>query len=202
MLKHIFILLMTVCFVSTLTACSGRQVKRVDVDETIDLSGHWNDSDARMVAEEMMEEALSHPWAEAFEAEHNRQPVVIVGRVRNKSHEHVNTEVFTKALERQLINSGKVEFVATPEERLDIRAERDDQQKGYTDPETVAAMGREIGADYMLLGSLHSVKDEIKRQYVIYYQANLELIDIETNRKIWIGQKEIKKTVKIPRFGF
>lgn len=202
MLKRLWIFALILSFSGIFSACSARQVERVDVDETIDLSGYWNDSDARMVAEGMIKEALSHSWAEDFEAEHGQKPVVIVGRVRNRSHEHINTEVFTKALERELINSGKVEFVATPEERLDIRAEREDQQKGYTDPETVAAMGRELGADYMLLGSLNSIKDEVKRHHVIYYQANLELIDIETNRKIWIGQQEIKKTVKISRFGF
>jgi len=201
MFKRTLILILVAGLAGTLGACSARQVKRVDVNKPTDLSGYWNDTDAQMVAEEMIKESLSNPWAEVFTAKNGRKPVVIVGPVHNRSQEHINTEVFTKSLERALINSGKVVFVAAPEERQDIRAEREDQQKGYTDPATMAAMGKELGADYMLLGSLNSVKDEVKRQYTIFYQANLELIDIETNRKVWIGQKEIKKTVTIPRFG-
>ena len=60
---------------------------------------------------------------------------------------------------------------------------------------------KETGADYMLIGSLNSVKDAKKNQYVILYQVNLELVDISTNQKVWIGQKEIKKVVTNPKFS-
>ena len=54
----------------------------------------------------------------------------------------------------------------------------------------------------MLQGSINTIKDEIKGKYVILYQVNLELIELESNLKAWIGQKEIKKYVKRSRFTF
>jgi hypothetical protein len=39
--------------------CAGPKVKRTEVDETIDLSGRWNDTDSRLVAEEMIQDCLS-----------------------------------------------------------------------------------------------------------------------------------------------
>jgi len=183
------------------SGCGGRNVKRYGVDKTIDLSGRWNDTDSRLVAEEMIKDCLMRPWINRFDEKNNREPVVIVGSVVNRSHEHINSQVFTKDLEMTLLNSGQVKFVASKKERQEVRDERNSQQKGYTDEETIKAAGLETGADFMLKGSINSVKDEIKGKYVILYQVNLELIDLATNQKVWIGQKEIKKFVKKGKFS-
>ena len=104
------------------------KVERVGADTQIDLSGNWNDTDSRLVAEEMVKDALyGRPWISEFKTAKNTKPRVIVGKVLNKSHEHINTETFVKDLERELINSGEVKFVASSEQRQEIRAERDDQ---------------------------------------------------------------------------
>ena len=67
---------------------------------------------------------------------------------------------------------------------------------------TLKPRKEETGADFMLQGSINSVKDEISGKYVILYQVNLELVDLTTNEKAWIGQKEIKKVVSRRSFGF
>jgi len=184
-----------------LTGCSSTSVKRVDVDETIDLSGQWNDTDSRLVAEEMIGDVLSRTWVQDFRLRHSgKAPVVIVGTVRNRSDEHINTRTFVKNLERELINSGEVDFVAASGEREEIRAERQNQA-AYSSEETAKEEGQEIGADFMLYGSINTITDRIEGKQVKYYQVNLELSHIETNRKVWIGEKKIKKVVKKSRVG-
>ena len=42
--------------------CGGTKVTRIDHDQTVDLSGQWNDSDSRMVSEEMIKDCLSQAW--------------------------------------------------------------------------------------------------------------------------------------------
>ncbi|HNV23416.1 MAG TPA: penicillin-binding protein activator LpoB [Candidatus Omnitrophota bacterium] len=183
-----------------LSGCATK-VERVKVDNKVDLSGVWNDYDAQLVSKETIADCLKASWLETFQKDQGRQPVVIVGSMANRSHEHINTQIFTKSLERELLNSGKVWFVASSEERKQMRGERKDQDLGFTDPATMAKKMKETGADYMLIGSLNSVKDAKKNQYVILYQVNLELVDISTNQKVWIGQKEIKKVVTNPKFS-
>lgn len=176
--------------------CASTTVKRTDVEETIDLSGRWNDSDSRMVSEEMIRDCLDRPWLERYKARHNEQiPTVIVGRVRNRSHEHINVQTFVKDLERSLINSGQVRFVAAKDEREGVREERLDMAGNATE-DTMKGPGQEIGADYMLIGTLNSIRDEISGKAVMYYQVNLELIDMESNVKVWIGEKKIKKLIE------
>jgi uncharacterized protein (TIGR02722 family) len=167
------------------------------VDEEVDLSGKWNDVDSRMVSEKMIGDCLNSPWVARFEQNRPGQPpVVIVQSIRNRSHEHINTQTFIKDLETAMVNSGLVDVVASSDEREELRVERKDQFAGYTSDATTKSFGEEIGADFALQGSINTIKDQIKGQYVIYYQVNLELINIETNRKAWIGEQKIKKNVK------
>jgi penicillin-binding protein activator len=181
-----------------LTAC-GTKVTRMDVGEVKDLSGRWNDTDSRLVAEEMIQDCLNHPWVVQFSTRAGKQPDVIVGQIRNRSSEHISTETFTKDLERALINSGRAHFVASAEERLGVREERLDQDI-HASPETRKSPGMEAGADYMLSGSINSIIDQEGKEKVVYYQVNLELIDMTNNRKVWIGDKKIKKFVERSRF--
>lgn len=175
---------------------TGPDIDRTDPGTTVDYSGRWNDTDSQIVAKAMIEDCLNRPWVDTFMAgREGRKPVVIVGHVRNNSHEHINTEVFTKSFERELINSGRVRVVAENQLRGDIRDERKSIQAN-SDPATIKKFGKEAGADFILLGVVSTIKDEVEQRYVIYYQTNLELIDIETNEKVWIGENKIKKDVK------
>lgn len=178
----------------------GTKVSRIEVDEVRDLSGRWNDTDSRLVAESMVQDCLSHPWLSSFTLRTGKKPDVIVGRILNRSGEHISTETFTKDLERALINSGRASFVASAEERQSVREERLDQDL-HAAPETRKAPGQEAGADYMLIGSVNSIVDREKGEKVVYYQISLELIDMTDNRKVWIGDKKIKKFIQRSRFG-
>ena len=178
-----------------LTGCSpSKTVTRVEPGKTIDLSGDWNDTDSRLVAEEMIKDVLSNPWVGEFKGEKHRPPDVIVGTVRNRSSEHIQTIPFIKNLERELVNSGRVNFVANKEERQEVREERSDQQENASD-ESVKRFQQEAGADFMLRGDITTIIDQEGGEKVKYYQVNLELVNMETNRKAWIGEKKIKKVV-------
>jgi uncharacterized protein (TIGR02722 family) len=178
------------------TGCtSTRKVERIDETETIDLSGRWNDTDSRLVAEEMISDALSRDWKDNSLEKQGQKPSVVVGLVRNKSHEHINTETFIKDIEREFINSGMVRVVQAGSARDQLREERGQQQE-FASPETVKSWGREIGADFMLQGVLNSIVDTIDKKKVVFYQVDLELSDIETGEKVWIGSKKIKKFIK------
>ncbi len=178
-----------------LLAACGQTVTRVDSDSVTDLSGNWNDTDSRLVAQEMIQDVLSRSWLSKFNRNSGKAPTVIVGTVRNLSHEHINTRTFIADMERELINSGEVEFVASAEDREEIRREVKEQDLHATE-ETRKAMGQEIGADFMLQGSINTIVDAVSGEQAHFYQIDLALIQLGSNRKVWVGQKKIKKTVE------
>jgi uncharacterized protein (TIGR02722 family) len=181
------------------TACAAPQprVRRLDANETTDLSGRWNDTDSRLVADEMIQDSLSRPWLAQATGRLRGPPAVIVQGVRNTSMEHINTQTFVEDLQRALINSGRVNFVASADERGDLRSERADQDVNASE-ETRKAHGQERGADYALSGTISSITDRDGGEAVVFYQINLKLLDLKTNQIVWNGQKKIKKAVSRP----
>lgn len=185
-----------------LTACGHEtKVTRVDSETVTDLSGRWNDTDSRLVAEEMVKTSLGSAWLGNYTKDRNRQPVVIVGTILNRSHEHIDIQTFVNDLSRELINSGKVKFVAAKGEREEVREERRDQAIHALE-RTQKGPGKETGADYMMKGYISTILDEQDKTKASYYQVDLELIDLESNEKSWVGQKKIKKVIERKRSVF
>jgi uncharacterized protein (TIGR02722 family) len=188
--------------VAGLAACGAEtKVTRVDAGVVTDLSGRWNDTDSRMVAESMVKEALEYPWLNNFSQTNRRQPVVVVGTVINSSHEHINVQTFVTDLERELTNSQKVTFVAGKTEREEVRVERKEQAM-YAREDTQKAPGKEIGADYMMKGTIATILDEAEGAKAMFYQIDLQMVDLESNAKVWFGQKKIKKVIEKKRTIF
>jgi uncharacterized protein (TIGR02722 family) len=179
--------------------CGGKSVTRIESDTTVDLSGKWNDTDSRLVSEEMVRDCLNQAWLRRHMTEEGKVPVVIVGVVRNKSMEHIPVETFIKDIERAFINSGEVTVVADAGERMDIRAEREAMQGNVTS-ETLKRFGREVGADFVMSGVINQIKDTEGGEEISFYQTDLELINVESNVKVWIGQKKIKKYIARGRY--
>ncbi|MBQ6781563.1 MAG: penicillin-binding protein activator LpoB [Treponema sp.] len=178
------------------TGDGSAKVTRLDADTQTDLSGYWNDTDVRIVTDSLVSECVNSPAVTAFNQVKKRTPIVIVGSFRNQSDEHIDTSILAKKFESSLINSGKVDFVASASERGEVRDERNDQQVNSSE-ETAKSLRNETGADFMLIGSVKTIIDSSGKQTTRTYYVNAELIDIETNRKLWVGDNSsIKKLIK------
>ena len=176
----------------TLTACSTTVTR---VEAPVDRSGRWNDTDSRLTADALIKDALDHPWSQRFTQVAGRKPVVVVGTVLNRTHEHFDTQTFVKDLERALAQSRQVQLVADAGQRQDVRQERLDQAQ-HTRADTVQPTGQESEADFMLQGTINSLVDELDDTRAVFYQVDLELLDIASNVKVWQGQKKVKKLVE------
>lgn len=179
---------------SVLLAACGTKVNRIDASEARDLSGRWNAIDSRQVSDTLIQQSLNEPWYARTVAKIHKEPVVIVGTVINNSMEHIDTGMFIRDMQRALINSGKVQFVASAAERGEVRTERLEQDE-FASEATRKAFGKEVGADFMMSGELSSLVDQSGKRAVVTYQVNLKLIDIETNQIVWLGEEVITKDV-------
>lgn len=174
---------------------SKKKVSRVDENKEIDMSGRWNDTDSRLVSAEMVRDAMGRVWISDHQEQHNRKPALIVGIVKNKTSEHISSETFINDIEREFINSGKVKMIQSGAAREELRNERAAQQD-FASKETTKKWGLEQGADYMLQGTINSISDSDGKQKLVYYQIDLTIVHLESNEKVWIGTKKIKKVVK------
>lgn len=187
----------TLCLLPALLLCActpTREVSRVDPNAPIDVDYRFNDVDARQVYQGMVGDALYRNWLDRFGQASGRKPVVVVGPVRNDTQQYIDTQMFTTQFERELLNSDRVRFVAMPDQRDAIRTERAQGQE-WSRPETRKQMRNELGADFILIGRVADDQPRALsgRSGVSYYQVTLEMIDLESNEKVWIGVQEVKK---------
>ena len=198
-MQRILLLILAVSLLLLLGCGPSVKVTRTNTDQTVDLSGRWNDTDASLTAQEMIKDVLSKPWYAEFVSDNDRKPVLIVGTVRNLSVEHIDATPFIDDMERELVNSGLVKFVASQGERAEIRQEVMEQQSKASE-ETAKRLAAETGADFILQGSIKTIIDAIEGKQVKYYQVDLQLVNLETSEKVWLNTKKIKKVVQRNKF--
>ena len=192
-----FLLILVMVFL--LSACASG-VTRVDSSTQIDLSGYWNSTDVRIVCDALIADALSSPRVQqAIARMGGRTPTVLVGRFRNESSEHIDTAIISTTMETAIFNSGIMDFVAGGAVRDEIRAERQDQLS-FASEETAAALANEVGADFMLFGTVRTIIDRAGNQTVRTYYVSAEMTNVETNQRIWMAtNNDIKKVIVQPR---
>jgi PBP1b-binding outer membrane lipoprotein LpoB len=185
----------------TQTACVNKHVTRIEPSAATDLSGRWNDTDSRLVANQLVQQALDDGWTKRYASAHaGEAPTVIVSGFNNRTLEHIPVGTFVKDIERAFVLTGAARVVASSDERRELRAERRDQQQNAR-ADTRSRIGQEQGARYALTGELQAIEDVDGRERVVFYQVDATLIDLETNTKVWVGQHKIKKYIERARFG-
>ncbi len=208
--RMMFLATLCIVVIVSISCQTGTSVSRLSTDADIDLSGYWNDTDIRTAAESLVEDSLDSSWIDQFRIRKMKNPVVIVGNFLNRSSEHIDTSIIAKRIhidtsiiakrfEMELINSGKIDMVADVAFRASVRDEREEQQY-FASESTAKALGKEIGADYLLQGAVRTNLDQVSGKSVRTYYITAELIDIETSKKVWVGEYIIKKMVKISKY--
>jgi penicillin-binding protein activator len=199
--RHALSALSGVLLVTAAGGCMSVHVTRVEPTAVTDLSGRWNDTDSRLVANQLIEQTLAAGWTKQYTDTHGGEaPAIVVGGFTNRTMEHIPVGTFVKDIENALISTGAARVVASGTERSDLRDERRDQQQNAR-ADTRAKLGQELGARYVLAGELQAIEDREGRERVVFYQVDASLIDLETNAKVWVGQKKIKKYIERARFS-
>jgi len=195
-MKKYLLVLGVVLFLMSSCASTGTTVQRVDSNTRIDLSGYWNDTDVKIVCQALIDDCLNSPRVnQAIRAMRGKTPVVLVGRFKNDSSEHIDTSIITTTMETVIFNTGRMDFVAGGSTRDALRAERQDQLSNASEA-TAAALGNETGADFMLFGSVKTIVDRAGNQTVRTYFVSAEMTNVETNQRMWMAtNSEIKKIV-------
>ncbi len=199
MIKFSFFIATSVLFLSSCSSSMKGSYNDPTNSEIVD--DRWNETDARKTSEAIISQMLTKPWLKDFKRENRKKPVVIVADIENRTDEHIDTKALTEFIRDELINSGKVRFLNN-QQRDQLLAEIKYQNSGMVEAKTRKKAGRQIGADFMLSGSISSsvhTRDGLK---TVTYQTALTLTNLETSEISWSGKKLIKKRFERSSFGW
>jgi len=177
-------------------ACSKR-VEYGDPTATETLTIDFGSTDLQMIGEKMVGSLLASQVVQQ-----GHRPVILVSRVRNKTDEHIDTKAITDKIRTALVNSGAVRFVADDVREEVIQELRYQTDSGHVAPETRKRIGKLVGAGYLLMGEITSIRKKAGRQTDLYFKITLNLVELETGLIRWAEEKEIRKGQKKAVIGW
>lgn len=177
-------------------ACSKR-VEYGDPTATETLTIDFGSTDLQVIAEKMVRSLLSSPAVQL-----GNRPVVLVAGLRNKTDEHIDTKTITDKIRTALVRSGAVGFVADEMREEVMRELRYQTDSGFVDPDTRKRIGKLVGAGYLLMGEITSIRKKAGRETDLYFKITLNLVELETGLIRWAEDKEIRKGKKRPMIGW
>ncbi len=186
-------LIVSASLVGLLAACSGpRAFTRGTYEDpnTIEmLSDQFNENDLQLIAKKMVNSLASTP---RFSQPAQVLPVVLVGRLKNKTSEHIDMASLGDKIQTGLAQTGRFALLDKAA-REDLAEEYEYQQSGYVRPDAAKGPGQQSSADYLLTGEISSIVQQVGNDKLVYYKMTAKLNNVRTGIVEWTDEKEIRK---------
>lgn len=185
-----------------LSACGGPRPGRVgdgsvyyeDAGAVETVTANYGSTDLQTTAEFITQSLLGSRWI----AEAPMPPRIRLHQIKNYTDEHIDGKGIADKIRIKLMQSGKVRFLADSENLDQVFDERD-----LTESTTVKAGNTAMAAsDYILTGSVRSIRKRSDKLADVFYQFTLELVDHQSGEIVWADEKEIRKVSTKPTVGW
>lgn len=194
LLKLLATLVLSILGLWIVSGCASFKGEYSDPNAVEIVDDRWNETDARVTSEKMISAMLSKYWLKAFkERNGGKRPLVIVGEVENRTDEHIDVKALSNYVSDELINSGRVRFVDAANRERILKEINYQNESGMVSEKTAKRKGRQVGADFLLFGTLSSSVHKRDGLKTVTYQTNLRLTDLETAEIVWSSKHLIKK---------
>jgi penicillin-binding protein activator len=188
-------LVLLVSLAAVLSACGGpRAFTRGTYEDpnTIEmLSDHFNENDLQLIAKKMVASLVNSPRFSQM-GPGAPMPVVLVGRMKNRTSEHIDMNSLADKIQTGLAQSGRFALLDKAA-REDIAEEYEFQQSGYVDPRAAKGPGQQVSADYLMTAEISSIVQQVGRDKLVYYKMTAKLNNVRTGLVEWTDEKEIRK---------
>ncbi len=207
--------LLATLLVSSFQATGCSSIRYGDPDKTETTTIDWGSKDLQQFADFMVGSLIESPGLNYMDSEGkgaDKRIIVAFGGIANETSEHINTEMISRRIQDQLLESGKFRFVARKEAagQDEIGDEiRFQQGSGRVKPEMAKAFGQQLGADIVLYGALadiskstgRSVESVGTKKKDVYYQFYMSAVNITTGEILWGKTEDIRKEATVGLFG-
>ena len=158
------------------------------------LTADFGSSDLQATAEKMTQSLLETRYISKAQ----QPPKVRLRDVKNQTYEHIDTKAITDKIRIKLLKSGSVRFLADKSNLDQVNDERDLTETA-TKKTSVKPM---TDSDYIITGTVRSIKKATKDVQDVYYNISLELVDPQSGEILWADEKEIRKVTSKPSIGW
>ncbi len=195
-----WISLFSVCAMLTGCAAFRHRVEDVDVEEGRTYDEQYGHRDLRELSADLSQQLLSS----TFMQRQDEQPILMITGIRNDTDEYIDTRSITDRMRVLMMESGRLRFI-NEARRAELLAEQGYQAE-HVEPAQQVAIGRQLGAEYMLSGAFSKIARSSPRQIRIsrrrlnYYKMSMEVTDLQTGEIMWVAEREFAREAREPLF--
>ncbi len=185
------------------TGCAATTRTLDPNEDTIHYDANYDFSDKKEIVASLTDSLMNTPLLNR----ESGKPIIVTYGIANETAEHINTGGISDDIRLSLIKAGEYRFV-NRKQRDNVLAEADFQYAGFVPPEQRIIEGRQLGANYILSGTLRSIEKNQPRQWrlnkrkLVYYSLNLEMTNIQTGEVSWADNVEIARESSQPILGW
>lgn len=186
------------------SGCAAFRAKTTEVDPTQPrhISQRYDYTDMLKVSDALSSKLLASP----FMTRQAEAPVMMVAGIQNRTDRYEDMKNLSDRIRNECLKTGKVRFIN--EARRDDLLKEQGYQAANATPESMVQAGRQLGAKYMITGSLTLMKQETPRQVRVsktltnYYKITLEVTDLTTGEIVWTEEEQFARDARLPLFGW
>jgi uncharacterized protein (TIGR02722 family) len=152
------------------------------------LSDQFNENDLQLIAKKMVDSLAN---SQTF-AQIKGRPIIVIGRMKNSTSEHIDMASLADKLQVQLARTGRFAFTDKGA-REEIAKEYEYQGSGYVKQDSAKGPGEQVGADYLMTGEISSIIQEVGQDKLVYYKMTSKLHNLKSGIIEWSDEKELRK---------
>ncbi len=176
--------------------CTNKEYVRGSEVEDLDdpaMSTGLDKRDLQQLMHENMKSLLDSPVVQSWQGQ-PEQPRVAIYPLANETSEHIDSQLdaLLSDVESFLVNSNRVTVISVERQRQ-MMAEIGKQHGGGFDPNAIAEVNKQLGAEYYITGKVFTAAERTEDARRVQYFMFMQLIEVATSAIRWQNKAELTK---------
>ena len=188
------------------TSCASFKAERVDAktsdEKAMGITDNWVAEDTRQAVAKILEQMKTHRGYQKYMKKFRGEPKMFIAEVQNSTSEayfpidDMNDELLNEV-------SARGEFVLVDAKaRESILKELTYQNDGMVDPNSAKSIGKQLGADLMIFGTVYMKPEKRDGKTLKEYSVNIRLTDIEKGIEVMRTRTRVYKYSDKKSYGW
>lgn len=198
--------LVAIAMTMLLTSCSSFKAERVDGakgdEKALSITDKWVLKDTEIAVKDMLEQIQKHKGFQRYLGDSKKKPKIFIMEVQNETSEpYFPIADMNDELLNEFSASGEYTIIDN-QGRDKILKEIKYQAEGMVDPSQMVQIGKQTGADLIILGAVRMNPETRDGKTLKQYTVNLRMTNLKTSEEVLRVRSKAQKYSEQAKAGW